>query len=127
LAPIIREAVKDRSYVTQTGLGRDVDHFLTYFKTERGKTDTTCTSYEYCLARLAVYYADLTLGDLDGKHGTNLIRDFLREHYADVTGGTWNTRVATLKAFFKWAFEEGADRDEPDRDHPLPDRPRLRT
>lgn len=106
-ARMIREAVKDRSYVDATGLGRDVDRFLTYFKTERGKTDGTCISYEYCLAKLATFYADLALADFDGKHGTNLIRDFLREEYADVAGGTWNTRVATLKAFFKWAFEEG--------------------
>jgi site-specific recombinase XerC len=105
-APMMREAVKDRSYVTETGLGRDVDHFLTYFKTERGKRDSTCTLYEYCLSKLAVYYADLDLQAFDGKHGTNMIRDFLREYYADVAGGTWNTRIATLKSFFKWAFEE---------------------
>lgn len=104
---MMREAVKDRSYVEDTGLGRDVDHFLTYFKTERGKTDNTCRSYEYCLARIATHYADLALPDFDGKHGTNLIRDFMRDTYADVQGGTWNTRVATIKAFFKWAFEEG--------------------
>lgn len=104
---MIDNAVKDRSYVDDTSLGRDVDHFLTYFVTERGKTANTCRSYEYCLARLAVKYSGLTLTGFDGKHGTNLIRDFLRDTYADVQGGTWNTRVATIKAFFKWAFEEG--------------------
>jgi integrase/recombinase XerC len=105
-ARMLREAMRDRSYVNDTGLGRDVDHFLTYFKTERGKTENTCVSYEYCLAKLATFYAHLALSDFEGKHGTNLIRDFLREEYSDVAGGTWNTRVATLKAFFKWAFEE---------------------
>lgn len=104
---MIREAVKNRDYVDTTGLGRDVDRFLTYFRTERGKTGNTCTSYEYCLARLATFYADQTLHGFDGKQGTNMVRDFLRERYADVAGATWNTRVATLKAFFKWAFEEG--------------------
>lgn len=106
-ALMMREAVKDRSYVAQTGLGPAVDGFLTYFRTERGKTEETCKSYEYALAALAVHYADLQLNDFDGKHGTNLIRDFLRHRYSDVAGQTWNTRVATLKAFFKWAFEEG--------------------
>lgn len=106
-ALMMREAVKDRSYVDETGLGRSVDGFLAYFKTERGKTEETCRSFEYCLAAFAVHYADLSLEDFDGKHGTNLIRDFLRIRYAEVQGGTWNTRVATLKAFFRWAFEEG--------------------
>jgi integrase/recombinase XerD len=104
---MMREAVKDRSYVETTGLGRSIDGFLIYFRTERGKTEETVRSYEYALAALAVHYADLDLQAFDGKHGTNLIRDFLRERYADVAGGTWNTRVATLKAFFKWAFDEG--------------------
>lgn len=102
----VREADRDR-YIADTGIGRDVDRFLVYFRTERGKTDNTCTLYEYCLAKLAFHYADLGLDAFDGKHGTNLIRDFLRDKYADVAGGTWNTRVATLKAFFKWAYEEG--------------------
>jgi site-specific recombinase XerC len=106
-ARMMREAVKDRSYVAQTGLGQAVDQFLTYFHTERGKTDETCRSYEYPLAALAIHYADLDLTDFDSKQGTNLIRDFLRDRYGDVAGSTWNTRVATVKAFFKWAFEEG--------------------
>lgn len=106
-ARMIREAVRDRSYVEKTGLGRAVDGFLAYFRTERGKTEETIRSYEYCLAAFAVHYADLELSDFDGKHGTNLIRDFLRHQYADVQGNTWNTRVATVKAFFRWAFEEG--------------------
>lgn len=106
-ARMMRDAVKDRSYVDETGLGRAVDGFLAYFRTERGKTEETCRSYEYCLAAFAIHYADLELTDFDGKHGTNLVRDFLRHQYADVQGGTWNTRVATIKAFFKWAFEEG--------------------
>jgi site-specific recombinase XerC len=106
-ARMMREAVKDRSYVAQTGLGQAVDGFLTYFHTERGKTEETCRSYEYALAALAIHYADLDLTDFDSKQGTNLIRDFLRDRYGDVAGSTWNTRVATVKAFFKWAFEEG--------------------
>jgi integrase/recombinase XerD len=106
-ARMMREAVRDRSYVGETGLGGAVDGFLTYFRTERGKTPETVRSYEYALAGLAIHYADLSLEDFDGKRGTNLIRDFLRERYSDVAGNTWNTRVATLKAFFKWAFEEG--------------------
>jgi hypothetical protein len=106
-ARMMREAVKDRSYVDHTGLGQSVDGFLAYFRTERGKTDETCRSYEYCLAAFAIHYADLSLEDFDGKHGTNLIRDFLRAKYAEVQGNTWNTRLATVKALFKWAFEEG--------------------
>jgi len=101
------DAVKNRAYVSETGLGRAVDGFLTYFLTERGKTEETCRSYEYCLAAFALYYADKQLTDFDSKHGTNLIRDFLRHQYAEVQGNTWNTRVATIKALFKWAFEEG--------------------
>jgi integrase/recombinase XerC len=106
-ARMMREAVKDRSYVDHTGLGQSVDGFLAYFRTERGKTDETCRSYEYCLAAFAIHYADLSLENFDGKHGTNLIRDFLRAKYAEVQGNTWNTRLATVKALFKWAFEEG--------------------
>lgn len=108
-APILRmltEAVKDRSYVTETGLGPDVDRFLTYLRVERGKSARTGETYEYCLALMAVWYADKTLADFDGKPGTNLIRDFLREKYPDVQGSTWNTRMATVKSFFRWAFEE---------------------
>lgn len=108
-AKMLHEAMRDpdrQRYVKETGLGRDIERFLVYFKTERGKTEATCTGYEYCLARLAWYYAFLDLSAFDGKHGANLIRDFLRDTYAEVQGGTWNTRVATLKAFFKWAFEE---------------------
>jgi site-specific recombinase XerD len=105
-AMMLRELVKDRGYVDETGLGREVDSFLTYFRTERGKTEGTITSYEYTLARLAIYYADLTFADFEGRTGTTLIRDFLREKYGDCAGSTWNTKVATVKAFFKWAHEE---------------------
>lgn len=101
----VRETERER-YIAETGLGPDIERFFTYFRTELGKTESTCVSYEYCLARLATHYADLTLKDFDGKQGTNLIRDFMRINYADVAGNTWNTRIATLKAFFKWAFEE---------------------
>lgn len=108
-ARIMREAVREpdrQRYVAQTGLGKDVKGFLIYFRTERGKRETTAELYEYCLARLAIHYADLELKDFDGRHATVLIRDFLREHYPEVAGNTWNTRLATLKAFFRWAFEE---------------------
>lgn len=104
---MLRQAVRDRSYIRDTGLGPDVDSFLGYFRTERGKTENTCVSYEYCLAKLAIHFGPAALADFDGKHATNLLRDFLRSHYGEVAGGTWNTRVATLKAFFKWALEEG--------------------
>lgn len=106
-AAMLREAVKDRSYVNDTRLGPEVDSFLGYFRTERGKTEGTITSYEYTLARLAVYYADKTLAELEGRPGTILVRDFLRHYYAECAGSTWNTKVATVKAFFKWAHEEG--------------------
>ncbi len=112
-ARILRDAVKDRSYVDGTGLGREVDSFLGYFKTERGKTDGTITSYEYTLARLAVFYADKTLADFEGRPGTALARDFLRHFYAECAGGTWNTKVATVKAFFRWAHEEGRMESNP--------------
>lgn len=46
-ARMMRDAVKDRSYVGETGLGQAVDGFLTYFRTERGKTPETVRSYEY--------------------------------------------------------------------------------
>lgn len=108
-ARMLREAMRDtdrQRYIAETGMGRDVERFFVYFKTERGKTAATCTGYEYCLAKLCWYFADFDLAAFDGKHGPNLIRDFLRDTYADVGGGTWNTRVATVKAFFKWAFEE---------------------
>lgn len=104
---MLRQAVRDRSYVTDTGLGPEVDMFLRYFRVERGKAESTGVAYEYCLAKLAIHFGPATLADLDGKHGTNLIRDFLRSHYSEVAGNTWNTRVATIKAFFKWALEEG--------------------
>lgn len=112
-AIMVREAMKDRGYVNTTLMGREVDSFLGYFRTERGKTEGTITSYEYALAKLAVHYADKTLADLEGRDGTNLVRDFLREYYADCAGSTWNTKVATLKAFFRWAHEEGRMESNP--------------
>lgn len=106
-ARMMDAALRDRSYVDETGIGRDVDRFLTHFTTERGKSKLGRDTYEYTLARLAVRYAYLELAAFEGKTGSNLLRDFLRDQYADVTAGTWNGRVAHLKAFFKWAFEEG--------------------
>jgi len=113
LAGMLREAVKDRSYVEDTLLGREVDSFLAYFRTERGKTEGTITSYEYTLARLAIFHANLTLADLEGRAGTILVRDFLRHFYAECAGSTWNTKVATVKAFFRWAHEEGRMESNP--------------
>lgn len=106
-ALMMREAaMRDRAYLDQTGLGPDVDRFLVYFRSELGKAEATCALYEYCLARFAVFYADLALEEFDGKQATNQIRDFMRETYADVMGHTWNTRLAAIKAFFRWAWQE---------------------
>lgn len=105
-ARMLRDELKDRSYVTTTPLGGEVDRFLRYFATEYGAMPTSVTGYEYTLARLALYYADLTLADLEPPDGIDLIRQFWHHYWGDAEPTTRTNRLGVLKSFFRWAVEE---------------------
>jgi len=114
VAPMLRDWVRDRSYVHRSGLGADVDRYLRWFRTEWGATPETIRSYEYTLARLALFHADHKLADFEPPLGTDWLREFWNHYWPadkteeanEATAKTRQCKLAHLRSFFKWAVEE---------------------
>ena len=106
LAKMLRDTMRDRDYVTSTGIGTDVRDFLRWFEHEWGATEESVRTYEYALKALAIFFADLALRELEPPAGTDLVRDFWHTHWTDCAATTRTARLGELKSFFRWAVEE---------------------
>jgi site-specific recombinase XerD len=103
-----RGSVKDKSY-RATPIGGEVGRFLRSLRWS-DVSENTILSYETTLARLSYDFAHLgSLGELT----TEMLRDFLDEHWGDSSPATRRQRLAAVKSFFRWAVEERGVGDNP--------------
>jgi site-specific recombinase XerC len=96
-----REAVKNKSY-RATPVGGEAGRFLRSLRWA-DKSQNTLDTYEIVLARLAVDTAHLELADLT----TELIRDFLDDHWGEAAPATRRNRLSIVNSFLSWAVDEG--------------------
>jgi integrase/recombinase XerD len=108
LGPILREEtrrVRDKSY-RSCAVGQEVGRFLRAIRWA-DLSPNTIASYEPTLAKLAQRHDDfLSLEDFCTPLGTEQIRDFLDYYWGDCAASTRKQRLAAVKSFFQWAFEE---------------------
>lgn len=121
-ARVIRDAVRDRSY-ERTPVGVLVHQYLRWKRIEWGASEATVRDYEYVLARLALWHADLQVEQLEPRAGTATIRSFWTHHWGTRSARTRAKVLSIIRDFTKWLVAEGhlvADPAAPIR------RPRLR-
>jgi integrase len=110
LAPMIREAMKDKSYELLP-LGGDVADYL---RAKRKRlTDASYRSYEGTLDKLARDFPDLRVEDFEPPVGTQRIERFLDDRWGDQAPGTYNVCLAHVTDFFKYWRRHGRLHGDP--------------
>ena len=106
---IVREAVRDKSYQLFP-LGQEA---AVYLRAKRKRlTDSSYRDYESCLDKLARYYMDLELADLEPPNGTSLLEEFLDAKWGDGAPRTYNKNLSIVSDFLKFQRRRGRmDRD----------------
>jgi integrase/recombinase XerC len=108
-ARILREAMRDKSYQLLP-LGQEA---AVYLRAKRKRlTDSSYRDYESCLDKLARYFADLLIEDLEPPIGTTRIEDFLDAHWGGSAPRTYNKNLSIVTDFLKFQRMRGRmDRD----------------
>jgi integrase len=98
LGPMIRDAMKDKSYQLFP-LGEDVAAYLRAKK--KRLTVASYRSYEGTLDKLARDFPDFTVEDFEPPAGTARLERFLDDRWGDQAPGTYNVCLAHITDFFK--------------------------
>lgn len=107
---ILREAVRDKSYQLFP-LGQEA---AVYLRAKRKRlTDTSYRDYESCLDKLARYYMDLELVDLEPPTGTDRVEDFLDAHWGGSAPRTYNKNLSIITDFLKFQRLRGRMERDP--------------
>jgi integrase/recombinase XerC len=108
-ARIMREATQDKSYQLLP-LGQEA---AVYLRAKRKRlTDSSYRDYESCLDKLARYFADLELEDLEPPAGTTRLEEFLDAKWGDGSARTYNKNLSIVRDFLKFQRLRGRmDRD----------------
>jgi integrase/recombinase XerC len=109
-ARIMREAVRDKSYQLLP-MGEEAARYL---RSKRKRlTDSSYTSYEGCLDKLARHFPDLELKDFELPIGAERLEAFLDDRWGQNEPGTYNVNHAYLSDFFKWQVRRGRMHSNP--------------
>jgi integrase len=110
LAPLIRDAMKDKSYQL-TPIGEEIAGYL---RAKRKRlTDASFAEVECSLDKLARHFPDLQLDDLEPPLGTERIEDFLDVLWGKKAPGTYNKNLSILHTFFEWQAKRGRMQGDP--------------
>ena len=69
--------------------------------------------YESCLDKLARYFADLEIEDLEPPVGTERLEEFLEAQWGESAGRTYNKNLSILRDFFKFQVLRGKLHGDP--------------
>jgi site-specific recombinase XerD len=104
LGELLRNQMRDKSY-QDTPIGHQA---ASYLRAKRKRlTELSYRDYECALDKLARYFPDLELSDLEPPAGVKLIEQFLDARYGNSAPRTYNKNLSILKDFFKWAVIHG--------------------
>ncbi len=101
---MLSRTLKDKSY-RSTPLGLEVARYIRWKRSEWGATKETIRDYEACLARLALFFADLELSDLEMPEGVERLRELIDHYWGDRSPRTRAKQMSVLRDFFKWAID----------------------
>lgn len=102
----MREAMRDKSYQLYP-LGMEA---AAYLRNKRKRlTKGSYRKYEAALDKLARYFPDLELADLEPPVGTERIEEFMDVHWGPdhAEPRTYNSNLSVIKDFFKWQVVRG--------------------
>lgn len=99
-ARMMREAMKNKAYLTGSRLGEDVAMYLRVRRKELA--DNSLEAYESTLNNFATFFADLALADFEPPVGTTRIEEWLDLRWGEAKPATYNRHLATVKDFFKF-------------------------
>jgi integrase/recombinase XerC len=109
-ARVLRDSMKDKSY-RALPLGQEAGYYL---RAKRKRlTDASYRDYEACLDKLARYFADLELVDLEPPVGTERVEEFLDAQWGERAGRTYNKNLSILRDFFKFQVLRGKLHGDP--------------
>lgn len=100
----LRDAIKDKSY-RSTPLGLEVARYIRWKRNEWGATPATIRDYEAILARLAIFFSDLELRDLEAPVGAERLSECLDHYWGDRTARTKAKVISVWRDFFDWAVK----------------------
>jgi site-specific recombinase XerC len=99
IAALYRDLVKDKSYQL-CPIGHAA---ATYLHAKRKRlTDSSFRDYESGLDKLARYFPDLQLTDLEPPIGTQRLEEFLDAQYGTAAPRTYNKNLSIVKDFVRW-------------------------
>jgi integrase len=107
---MLRDALKDKSY-RSTPLGLEVARYIRWKRSEWGATPDTIRDYEAILARLALFFADLELGDLETPLGAERLRECWDHYWGEKANRTRAKVLSVWRDFFDWAIANRSDED----------------
>ncbi len=92
-------------------LAKAVDRFLAWRQLERDATPKSLDSYWRTLRAMTDWLEsrageDVRLTDLEGRKGTELLREFIAADCGRLSASTRSTRISYLHSFWRWALEE---------------------
>jgi integrase len=102
---MLRDALKDKSY-RSTPLGLEVARYIRWKRNEWGATKETLRDYEAALAKLALFFADLELRDLETPVGTERLRECWDYYWGERSPRTRKKIRSVWNDFFDWAIRE---------------------
>jgi integrase len=105
-----RERMRDKSYQL-CPLGHAAASYL-HAKRKR-LTDSSFRDYEGCLDKLARYFPDLELADLEPPIGVNRIEEFLDATWGRREPRTYNKNLSIVKDFIRWQIVRGELHGDP--------------
>ena len=110
VARLWRDAMKDKSY-RAFPLGLEAGHYL---RAKRKRLTTeSYRDYEACLDKLARYFADLELHDLEPPVGTERLEEFLEFQWGARAPRTYNKNLSILRDFFLFQVRRGKLHGDP--------------
>jgi site-specific recombinase XerD len=110
LAPMMREALKDKSYQL-TPLGEAV---ASYLRAKRKRlTDRSFDEYESTLDKLARHFPDLQVEDFEPPMGTDRLEEFMDHFWGEKAPRTYNKNLSAIKEFFKFEILRGRLHGDP--------------
>jgi site-specific recombinase XerC len=118
LTQLAESAVKDKTY-QRTPIGQEVRRFLQTLQYD-DKPTTTLDSYEDVLARLALDFADFTVGRFCQPNGVDYLRDFLSRRWGECSTATRRHHHSVLRSFFDYQVNERGLNYNPARKFRLP-------
>lgn len=101
----LRDALKDKSY-RSTPLGLEVARYIRWKRNEWGATTETIRDYESILAKLALFFSDLELRDLEAPVGAERLRECWDHFWGDRQARTRAKVRSVWVDFFDWAVRE---------------------